>query len=111
DGVDRAPADGAESARIPREHDAIDLGAEEAARLVVGAFERADAPGIPAPAEQRLLVRELLAEQGVHFGFGPVRGADLAPAALDGRRIFFELLFRPGGGQRYARRHQIPPLE
>ena len=50
DGAERAPADLAERHLVPREHDAVDLGAIERPRVVVGALDR---PTTPAFGDER----------------------------------------------------------
>src|SRR5262245_48650253 len=74
--VDRPPADGAKRDVVAREHDAVGLRPIVAAGLIVGAFERTDAVGVPAAPEQARVVLLLLTEQRVHLAFRPVRGAN-----------------------------------
>src|SRR2546428_1208964 len=85
--LDRAAAHRAEGHAIAREHDAVNLGPEIPLRLVVRAFEGADASGKRGAPEQRRVARLFFAEERIHLGFRPVRGADLAPPHLNLLRV------------------------
>src|SRR4030095_7732204 len=72
DCLDRAAADDAERDVVAREHDAVRLRTEIAARLVVGALERAYLPRMRPLVQQRRVTLLLLAEERVHFRLRPV---------------------------------------
>src|SRR5919197_1122791 len=75
-GVDRISAHGAERNGVAREHDAVRLRTIVAARLVVGALERADFSGERAAVQQRRVAALFLTKQRIHFSFRPVRRAN-----------------------------------
>src|SRR6185503_4609877 len=111
DRLDRATAHGAERHVVAREHDAVGLRAEVAARLVVRTFERADLSGVLPFVQERRVALLLLAEQRVHLGLRPVLRADLAAALLNLLRVALELVLRPWRRQAHARRQEILPLQ
>src|SRR5215212_10137164 len=65
--LDGAAADVAEPHLVAREHDAVDLGAIEALRLISRAFERADLAGVLLRPEKLRVPFHLPPEQLVHL--------------------------------------------
>src|SRR5207247_2367046 len=92
---DRAPAHRAKRHLVPGKHDAVGLGPEVSASLVIGSFKCPDLPCVRSRAEDRRVVDQLLAHQRIHLAFGTVRGTNATPPLLDLFCVALELLFRP----------------
>src|SRR5512144_2537759 len=106
-----AAAHRAERARIAREHDAVGLRPEEAARLVVGSLEGAHLPGVPLGPEQGRLLLALGEEERVHLGLRPPLGSDALALLLVLPGTRRELVLAPRSGDGRAGRGERPPLE
>ena len=83
DPADGSPAHRAEAHPVPREHDAVGLRPVEAARLVGGAFERADRRGERHCLQQLFVGRPLAREVRVHFVLRGVPLTNLLPPRLE----------------------------
>src|SRR4029450_162926 len=84
--VDLPATHRAERNVVPRKHDAVFLRAVIAVRFVQATLERADLARVLIGAEKAGLLDLLRRKEHVHLLLGPVLGAELAPALLEGLR-------------------------